>query len=73
MFAGYFDNGDGLLVIHVGNEIYGYRLLLTDSGHCMPPTDNYSENSTEEAKQTTLLASAEMKLPSGPRPPARLA
>ena len=63
IFTEFFNNGDGLLVTGpVGeedpNDMKYFRLLLTDSGHYILPTDDASYNnkvSEESKKQVTLF------------------
>ena len=39
--ANHFDNKDALLIVPHGDETYGLRCLLTDSGHYLPYTRIY--------------------------------
>ena len=57
MFTSWFENGDGLLVICPKEEPEMLRLLLTDSGHYILPTDTNTaaEVSQNDKKEVTLF------------------
>jgi hypothetical protein len=57
MFTSWFENGDGLLVICPKDEPEMMRLLLTDSGHYILPTDTSAatEVPQNDKKEVTLF------------------
>ena len=59
MFTSWFENDDGLLVICPKDEPEMMRLLLTDSGHYILPTDTSAatEVSQNDKKEVTLFCS----------------
>ena len=48
-------------MVHSAEKMLGFRLLLTDSGHYLLPTDNYSDNPTADDQSMSLLAAKEIE------------
>ena len=61
MFTSWFENGDGLLVICSKEEPEMMRLLMTDSGHYILPTD------TSAASEVPQNDKKEVRLAEGNR------
>ena len=61
MFNGIFDTGDGIIVLTLprdANAVFAFRMLATDSGHYMLPTDNPAEQVKEERFLMTIVKDA---------------
>ncbi|CAE8595274.1 unnamed protein product [Polarella glacialis] len=56
LLTNFFENGDGMLIVHDNGKRLLYRCLLTESGHYILPTDNVNNNNVD--KEATRKASA---------------
>ncbi|CAE8698987.1 unnamed protein product, partial [Polarella glacialis] len=57
LLTNFFENGDGMLIVHDNGKRLLYRCLLTESGHYILPTDNVKNNNNVD-KEATRKASA---------------
>ncbi|CAE8654129.1 unnamed protein product, partial [Polarella glacialis] len=57
LLTNFFENGDGMLIVHNNGKRLLYRCLLTESGHYILPTDNVKNNNNVD-KEATRKASA---------------
>ncbi|CAE8585305.1 unnamed protein product, partial [Polarella glacialis] len=52
LLTNFFENGDGMLIVHDNGKRLLYRCLLTESGHYILPTDNVKNNNNVDEKAT---------------------
>jgi len=50
LFGGFFKNRDGLLALVHGDTLHAIRVLFTDSGHYLLPTDKFDEQDEDRVK-----------------------
>ncbi|CAE8604611.1 unnamed protein product, partial [Polarella glacialis] len=58
LLTNFFENGDGMLIVHDNGKRLLYRCLLTESGHYILPTDNVKNNNNNVDEKATRKASA---------------
>ncbi|CAE8632635.1 unnamed protein product, partial [Polarella glacialis] len=52
LLTNFFENGDGMLIVHDNGKRLLYRCLLAESGHYILPTDNVKNNNNVDEKAT---------------------
>ncbi|CAE8655901.1 unnamed protein product, partial [Polarella glacialis] len=52
LLTNFFENGDGMLIVHDNGKRLLYRCLLTESGHYILPTDIIKNNNIVDEKAT---------------------
>ncbi|CAE8674707.1 unnamed protein product, partial [Polarella glacialis] len=52
LLTNFFENGDGMLIVHDNGKRLLYRCLLTESGHYILPTDSVKNNNNVGEKAT---------------------
>ncbi|CAE8598968.1 unnamed protein product, partial [Polarella glacialis] len=55
LLTDFFDNGDGLLIVHDDNDRLLYRCLLTESGNYILLTDNINDANKVDARTTAQV------------------
>ncbi|CAE8626795.1 unnamed protein product [Polarella glacialis] len=58
LLTNFFENSDGMLIVHDNGKRLLYRCLLTESGHYILPTDNVKNNNNNVDEKATRKASA---------------
>ncbi|CAE8728215.1 unnamed protein product, partial [Polarella glacialis] len=56
LLTNFFENGDGMLIVHDNGKRLLYRCLLTESGHYILPTDNIKNNNHVGEKATIKVS-----------------
>ncbi len=56
LLTNFFENGDGMLIVHDEGKRLLYRCLLTESGHYILPTDNIKNNNNVDEKATQKVS-----------------
>ncbi|CAE8712259.1 unnamed protein product, partial [Polarella glacialis] len=56
LLTNFYENGDGMLIVHDNGKRLLYRCLLTESGHYILPTDNIKNNNHVDEKATAKVS-----------------